>query len=181
MLKIIEAIKTRNVYCILSVSWVSLAVTFLFSYLCDSSLCCPVCSVVETRGGFKSIISLKRKEAFHFLQTTVKCLPDVLTLSCVFHLACLPSLSWRKTHYKQEQNALRGSWLISDLIWLFSENWLGIAEVPGGGIKDPTLPFAYFHTLIPFSFFPQPDIFVARTSGWSALTPCAASLLSFHT
>lgn len=50
-------------------SWLSL---FLFSYLCDSSLCCPVCSVVETRDGFKSIISLKRKEAFHFLQTTVK-------------------------------------------------------------------------------------------------------------
>lgn len=91
-----------------------------------------------------------------------------------------------KPHNKQEQNALLGSWLISDLIWLFSENGLGIAKLPGGDKKrrekkDPTLPFAYFHTVIPFSFFPQPHIFVVRTSGLSALVPCVRCLLSFHT
>lgn len=38
-----------------------------------------------------------------------------------------------QTYYKQEQNALLDSWLISDLIRIFSENGLGIAEQPGGG------------------------------------------------
>lgn len=35
--------------------------------------------------------------------------------------------------------------------------------------KDPTVPFAYFHSVISFSFFLRPEIFVARTSGRSAL------------
>lgn len=60
-----------------------------------------------------------------------------------------------KPHNKQEQNALLGSWLISDLIWLFSENGFGIAKLPGGdkkkgGKKTQPCPLPTFTLLFLF-------------------------------
>lgn len=99
----------------------------------------------------------------------------VFLISLVFRLYhdATHTTNGGKTHY------WRAGWF-SDLIWLFSENGLSIAEVPGGGIKDPTQPFAYFRSVIPLSLLPQPDIFVARTSRWSALMPSVGRLLSSH-
>lgn len=133
--------------------WMWLAVPFFFfSYSCDSSLCCPVCSAVEMPDSRNLIISLEREGPFHFLQTSVKCFPDVLTLSCVsVSFPCRPSLSWRKhTTNKREMRCWTAGWF---LIWFdFSrrmaqalQNSLGeVKKRPGRGPRLLSLSYSFF-------------------------------------